>query len=146
MSHRSGRLLLLAGLVAVLATGCSGGKRSVTASATTASCASAAGLGGTVSDHGSAAAGGSSLAITAGDFFFAPTCESKVPTGTVSLTVRNSGQTLHNVSVAGQGVDQDVPPGKTITVRLRVGDRPLVYVCKYHRTAGMVGALLPARG
>jgi len=123
--------------------------RSTSTGATTAtsqSCPASAGLQGSVSDHGAAVASGSALRIEAGDFFFAPTCELGVRAGTVTLTVPNAGQALHNVSIPDQGVDVDVAPGQTITVKVRVGSTPVPYFCKYHRTSGMVGSLVPSAG
>jgi len=87
---------------------------------------------------------GSSVSIEAGDSFFAPTCVTDLPAGSITLTVRNSGRALHNVTVESLGIDEDVAAGQTITVTVRVGSSPLPFFCKYHRTSGMVGALLPA--
>jgi plastocyanin len=33
---------------------------------------------------------------------------------------------------------------QTITVLVRVGTAPFTFFCKYHRTSGMVGAIIPA--
>src|SRR5579859_3872091 len=84
-------------------------------------CPATAGLPAGVSDHGVAAAPGGQLALTAGDFFFSPTCETGVTASVVTLTVRNTGQALHNVSIPAQQIDVDVSPGQTITVRVRLG-------------------------
>jgi plastocyanin len=110
---------------------------------TSAMCPSTAGLGGTLSDHGTAPAPGASTKVQAGDFYFAPTCITQTPSGTVALVVHNRGSALHNVSVADQGIDRDVRAGKTITVRVQITSSPVSYFCKYHRTAGMLGALIP---
>src|SRR5512142_643106 len=59
-------------------------------------CPATSGLPAGVSDHGVAAAPGGQLTIAAGDFFFSPTCETGVTAGAVTLTVRNTGQALHN--------------------------------------------------
>jgi plastocyanin len=96
-----------------------------------------------VQDKGTEPASGATVSVEAGDFFFGPTCVSGVAAGTVTLTVENTGQALHNVSIADQGIDEDVEAGQTITVQVEVSSSPLQYVCKYHRTSGMVGALLP---
>ncbi len=106
-------------------------------------CPAASGLRGNVADHGTAAASGSKLQIQAGDSFFALTCQTGVQAGTVTLVVHNSGKILHNLSVPGQGVDKDVVPGQTITVQVKIGGKALPFFCKYHRTSGMVGSLLP---
>lgn len=91
----------------------------------------------------SAAAPGPTIDIQAGDFFFAPTCETAVPAGAVALIVKNSGSALHNVSIPSLGIDKDVDPGQTISVNVPVGSPPVQFFSKHHRTSGMVGALLP---
>lgn len=95
-----------------------------------------------MSDHGLATANGGVLTIEAGDFFFAPTCLTGVQPGTVSVTVRNSGRILHNISIPDQGIDSDVEPGKSIIVPVKVESASVPLLCKYHRTSGMVGALI----
>jgi plastocyanin len=150
-----GRLLAVAALLALAASACGGGgdgngqSRPPAASATTGGgsgrCPAGSGLRGSVNDHGAAAAAGSRLKVEAGDSFFAPTCQTGVQAGTVTLVVHNSGQMLHNISVPAQKLDKDVAPGQTITVTVKVAGKALPYFCKYHRTAGMVGALLPGQ-
>jgi plastocyanin len=149
-----GRLLAVAALLALAASACGGGGGSgqstpPVASATTAGgagrCPAGSGLRGSVNDHGAAAAAGPQLTILAGDSFFTPTCQTGVRAGTVTLVVHNSGRILHNLSVPAQKLDKDVAPGQTITVKVELGGKALPYFCKYHRTAGMVGALLPAQ-
>ncbi|MGH9183873.1 MAG: plastocyanin/azurin family copper-binding protein [Acidimicrobiales bacterium] len=93
--------------------------------------------------RGSAAIEGGTVTLEAGDLFFEPTCVTEVSPGTVSVTVENVGQTLHNIRVDDQGVDTDVAAGETVTVEIEVDDRPVTFVCKYHTTTGMNGALVP---
>jgi plastocyanin len=157
-----GRLLALAALLALAVGACAGGGGGQSTrppagqpSATTAPagaaggsgrCPAGSGLHGSVNDHGAAAVAGSRLQVQAGDSFFAPTCQTGVRPGTVTLLVRNSGRILHNVSVPAQKLDKDVAPGQTITVKVKVAGKALPFFCKYHRTTGMVGALLPGQG
>ncbi len=98
---------------------------------------------GPVSDQGIGATIEGAISVEAGDFFFSPTCVVNAAGDTITMTVTNTGVILHNVSVADQGIDVDVAPGATIVVEVAVGDAPLAYICKYHRTAGMVGGLVP---
>ena len=98
-----------------------------------------------VANHCSADFAGAAVnEIDAGDSFFGPTCALNVPAGTITLRVTNMGTLKHNVSIPDQGIDVDVLPGETIDVAVDIepGARPIVFVCKYHRTAGMVGALV----
>ncbi len=97
-----------------------------------------------VEDKGTEPASGDTVEVEAGDSFFDATCTSGVTAGTVTVTVHNAGQQLHNFSVPDQGIDEDVAAGGTVTVEVEVGSSPVQYFCKFHRTSGMVGALLPA--
>jgi plastocyanin len=113
---------------------------------TAATCPTSAPLPSPANDHGAAPATGATMSIQANDFFFAPTCVTGVPGGAISLTVHNASQTLHNVTFQSLGIDRDVPPGQTVTVTVEVATTSLPFFCKYHRTSGMVGALLPSGG
>ena len=84
-------------------------------------CPSSSGLDSSASQHGSASAAGSKLVVDAREFYFSPTCFTNVPTGNVTLTVHNTGGTLHNVSIPSQKIDQDVAPGETIQVTVDAG-------------------------
>jgi plastocyanin len=151
-----GWLLAVAALLALAASACGGGSGQSTppvTSATTAAgaaggsgrCPARSGLRGSVNDHGAATAIGPRLQVLAGDSFFAPTCQTGVRPGTVTLLVRNTGRMLHNLSIPRQRVDRDVLPGRTITVKVKVAGAAVPYFCKYHRAAGMAGALLPGQ-
>jgi plastocyanin len=111
--------------------------------AVSGTCPASAGLPASTNIHGTVAASGSQLSIEAGDFFFSPTCVTGVHSGTITLIVHNGGVTLHNVSIPSLHIDMDMTSGQTITVHVLMGKAPLVFFCKYHRGAGMLGALLP---
>jgi plastocyanin len=153
--RRRPTLWLVLGAVAIVGGACSGGGNdnpvsggstppSSTSTSAITGCQGIPGLSGSVADHGRAKATGAQLSLEAGDSFFAPTCLDDVAEGTVSLVVRNTGSALHNVSIPDQGIDSDVPAGETITVSVKVDRDPVAFFCKYHRTSGMVGALLPS--
>lgn len=144
-------LIVVFGVAACSSSGQTSGSTSPTPTApvaTTATtggtCPASAGLPTNANIHGTAAASGSQLSIEAGDFFFSPTCVTGVPSGAITLTVHNGGVTLHNVSIPSLHIDMDMTSGQTITVQVRMGSTPLVFFCKYHRSSGMLGALLPA--
>lgn len=108
-----------------------------------ADCATLAGLSGTVQDHGTAAVSGTSVAIDAGDFFFDPTCLTASSPGTVTVTVTNTGNALHNFTVEEQGIDQDVQIGESVTLKVELpASGSLPFLCKYHSAAGMQGAFV----
>ncbi len=106
-------------------------------------CPDLAGLTGVVNDHGGEVVAGATFEVLAGDSFFGPTCALEVPSGQVEVTFTNVGQILHNVSIPDQGIDVDMAPGETVTISVSVEDQPVGYFCKYHRTTGMVGVLMP---
>ena len=154
--HRPRSVLLLA--VAIIGTACSSATSSTAGHATNAAPTTAGAQAGTgsaacpglpkpIRDHGTATATGTSVTLAAGDFFFSPTCERRVPvSSTVTLTVHNGGQALHNVSFPDQDIDTDVPPGQTVIVHVKVGAAGIyAFFCKYHRTSGMAGALVAGR-
>jgi plastocyanin len=131
-------------LFALAVAACGGGHSSASGSSSGGSCAAKAGVTGSINDTGTKSASSNSVDIEAQDVKFSPTCTTSVPTGTVTLTVHNTGGLLHNLSVPDQNIDRDVPAGATITVRVKVGTAPVTYFCKYHRGSGMVGFLIPA--
>jgi plastocyanin len=107
-------------------------------------CPASSGLPTGTNLHGAAAASGSQIPIEASDFFFSPTCVTGLHSGTLTLRVHNMGVVLHNVSIPALHIDQDMSPGQTITVVVKMGSTLLVFFCKYHRASGMLGALIPA--
>jgi plastocyanin len=153
-THMYRRLFALLIIVVLGVAACSSGASGSTSPTPTApvattgaasgTCPASAGLPASTNIHGAVAASGNQLSIEAGDFFFNPTCVTKVPGGTVTLTVHNSGVTLHNVSIPSLHIDMDMASGQTIIVHVKMGSTPLVFFCKYHRGAGMLGALLPS--
>lgn len=133
---RRAALVAVIGLLApVLLGGCS--------HAHAATCASEIRDLAPVTNAGTRAATGTTLTVDAANAAFTPTCFDAVPRGTVTLRVRNTGKSLHNVQLTAQHVDVDVPVGRTVVVHLHVDRAPVVYVCKYHRSLGMVGVLVP---
>ena len=66
-----------------------------------------------------------------------------MPHGEVTLVVHNSGNQLHNITIAAQHIDRDVAPGATVRISIAVADTPVVFTCKYHRRIGMAGVLVP---
>lgn len=93
--------------------------------------------------HGALTVDAGTVEIRAGDQFFDPTCLTEVSQGTVTLTIENTGQALHNIKIDEQGIDEDIDSGETVAVDVEVGDEPVAFTCKYHSTLGMHGAVVP---
>lgn len=86
--------VLASTMLAALA--CGGGQSTSTQASPAAHCAAVAGLTGNVDDKGTAPLA-SLGTVVVGDEYFAPTCIAGA-SGTVTLTLHNSGRLLHNFS------------------------------------------------
>ena len=76
--------------------------------------------------------------------FFSPSCVVARPGSTLTVVLRNAGTQRHNLTIASQHIDKDVPVGKTATVKVKIpASEPLLFECKYHVAAGMKGAFIP---
>jgi plastocyanin len=107
-----------------------------------ASCADSVSFPTPVDDRGTGAAVDGSITLAGGDFFFEPTCIVAEPGSQLTISVDNVGRILHNIAVEEQDIDEDVGAGETVTVTVSVPDSgTLHFICKYHTSAGMVGAV-----
>ena len=60
------------------------------------------------------------------------------------FVIKNEGRNLHNVTIAGTGIDFDIRPGKQLYIEpvgdeLGIGTHTIT--CKYHADQGMTGRL-----
>ena len=133
--------LILIGIV-VLGSACSsggGGGGSPSASSATPPA--------TTSAPPASGSSGGSIAIGLVDFSFNP------PTVTAStaqdIVLTNTGAALHNFSIEGTQIDQDVQPGQSVTLTApgpSFTPGTYTFFCKYHRSQGMVGTLTATSG
>ena len=80
--------------------------------------------------------------IEADDYYFGPTFLRGKPGQRVRLRIENESGTLHNITIAGQQVDRDILPKKTIEVEVTIPESgALVFSCKFHGPLGMNGQL-----
>ena len=89
------------------------------------------------------AAEGAPAGMTMMDSFFEPPCIAVSSTQQISLT--NSGNILHNFSVANGDIDVDVEPGEealTDEVGTDLAAGTYRFFCEYHESEGMVGTLV----
>jgi plastocyanin len=76
------------------------------------------------------------------DDYFEPTILEGEPGQTVTLELMNEGNNAHTLTISGQGVDQEVQPGDEAEVDVTFPKSgQLAFVCKFHESNGMVGAL-----
>jgi plastocyanin len=96
-------------------------------------------------DHGEKDVSGETgkVEIELDDDYFEPTVLKGTPGEKVMLELKNEGNAEHNISIADQNVDQDVEPGGEAEVEVTFPQSgELSFVCKYHESAGMAGALV----
>jgi plastocyanin len=100
--------------------------------------------GQSVVNHGTIDVGGQTAEdVQAQNNYFDPTVLTGSGGETITLSIDNSTDTLHNFSLQEQQIDQDVPPGQSVKVTVTFpANGRLVFFCKYHRARGMLGELL----
>jgi plastocyanin len=96
-------------------------------------------------DHGEKDVSGETgkVEIELDDDYFEPTVLKGTPGQKVTLELKNEGNAEHNISIADQNIDQDVEPADEAEVEVTFPQSgELSFVCKYHESAGMAGALV----
>ena len=58
-----------------------------------------------------------------------------------TVDVSNDGQSPHNITVEGQGIDEDVEAGQSTSVTFDLEPGDYTMFCEFHRSAGMEGTL-----
>jgi plastocyanin len=96
-----------------------------------------AGGGATAGADGERSSGTTST-ITMRDDEFVPSAAT-IAVGDVALV--NEGESPHNFTIEGQGVDVDVDPGTTTTQAIDVAAGTYTIFCAFHRSDGMEGSL-----
>lgn len=96
------------------------------------------------SDHGTAMViDQPTRALVVDDYYFAPTFLRGRPGQTLHLEIENRSGTLHNVSIPGLRIDQDISPKGKIMVEVTFPPSgALRFFCKFHAALGMNGGLL----
>ena len=135
--------LLAAALVLLLAVAACGGygddKKSEEGEGTTTTIGGAA-----VEVHGTKDVSGETgkVEIEMYDNFFEPTVLEGTPGQKVTIELKNEGETAHTFTMAEQSIDQEVQPGDEAEVDVTFPQSgELTFVCKFHQSSGMVGAL-----
>jgi plastocyanin len=98
-----------------------------------------AACGGDDGNGGGGGGGGAASSLSMVDNAFEP-ADLTVAAGS-SLDVSNDGQALHNITIEGTDIDEDVEAGQStsITIDAEAGDYTMF--CEYHRAAGMEGTI-----
>jgi plastocyanin len=79
------------------------------------------------------------------DNFFEPTILEGKPGQKVTIELKNEGKAAHTFTVSEQSIDQEVEPADEAEVDITFPESgELTFVCRFHQSSGMVGALEPA--
>ena len=79
------------------------------------------------------------------DDFFEPTVLKGTPGQKVTIELKNEGERAHTFTVTEQSVDQEVQPGDEAEADVTFPESgELSFICKFHESSGMVGALEPS--
>ena len=141
-------VVIVAGCVLLLAAaGCGSSSSSSSGSTTTEESGGGGGqktiAGVKANDHGTKAVEDSGKTeVELDDFYFEPTVLEGKPGQTVTLELKNEGETEHTFTIDSQNVDQDLGPGEEAEVDVTIPKSGVVsFYCKFHKSSGMAGAL-----
>jgi plastocyanin len=141
-------VVIVAGCVLLLAAaGCGSSSSSSSGGTTTEESGGGAGqkaiAGVKANDHGTKAVeDNGKTEVELDDFYFKPTVLEGKPGQTVTLELKNEGQTEHTFTIDSQNVEQDLGPGEEAEVDVTIPKSGVVsFYCKFHKSSGMAGAL-----
>jgi plastocyanin len=77
------------------------------------------------------------------DYYFDPTILKGKPGQKVELELKNEGKTTHTFTIADQNINKEIQPGDETEVEVTFPQSgALKFVCTFHQSQGMVGALM----
>ena len=137
-------VVVIAGLCLVFAAaGCGGSSSSSSGDESEGTTSTTIG-GAQVESHGTKDVSSESgkVEIELYDNYFEPTVLKGKPGQKVELELKNEGKAAHTFTISDQMVDKEVQPGdETETEVTFPQSGQLEFVCKFHQSSGMIGAL-----
>ncbi len=130
------------------AAGCGGSSKSSSSGSTTSESESTTSttIGGKqVESHGVKDVSNESgkVEIELDDYYFNPTILKGKPGQKVELELKNEGNTEHTFTIAEQSINKEIQPGdETETEVTFPQSGALKFVCTFHQSQGMIGALV----
>ena len=75
-----------------------------------------------------------------GKFSFDPSTINAPKGSTATIELTNAGSVKHNLTIKPLNVNQDLDPGKSMTLVVKLGTAAQVpFYCEYHKASGMTG-------
>jgi plastocyanin len=143
MKRIQGVVLFAALFIVFVAAGCGGSSKSSSSSGSEGTTSTT--VGGTqVESHGTKDVSNESgkVEIELYDYFFEPTILKGKPGQKVELELKNKGSAAHTFTLAEQSVNKEIQPGdETETEVTFPQSGQLKFVCTFHQSQGMIGAL-----
>lgn len=136
-------LAVLAALFLVFTAAACGGKSSSSSSGSEGTTSTTIN-GNQVDSHGTKDVSGESgkVEIELYDNYFQPTVLKGKPGQKVKLELKNEGKAAHTFTISSQSVDKEIQPGDETETQVTFPQSgQLEFVCKFHQSLGMVGAL-----
>ena len=99
----------------------------------------ACGGGGDGGDTTADTAGDTASTLSMVDNAFEPAALTVASGATVEVS--NDGEAPHNITIEGEGIDEDVDAGQSTSVTFDLATGDYTMFCEYHRDAGMEGTL-----
>ena len=148
MKQIQGVVVIAALSLLFVAAGCGGGSKSSSSSGSEGTTSTTIG-GSQVESHGTKDVSNESgkVEIELYDYYFEPTILKGKPGQKVELELKNKGSAAHTFTLAGQSVNKEIQPGdETETEVTFPQSGELKFVCTFHQSQGMVGALQTSAG
>ena len=141
MKRIQGVVVITALSLLFVAAGCGGGSKSSSDSEGTTSTTI---MGSQVESHGTkdVTTASGKVEIELYDNYFEPTILKGKPGQMVELELKNEGKVAHTFTLSEQRVDKEIQPGDETETQVKFPQSgELKFVCRFHQSSGMIGAL-----
>jgi len=145
MKRIQGVVLFAALFLVFVAAGCGGSSKSSSSSDESESTTSTTIGGAQVESHGVKDVSNETgkVEIELDDYYFNPTILKGKPGQKVELELKNEGNTEHTFTIAEQSINKEIQPGDETETEVTFPQTgALKFVCTFHQSQGMIGALL----
>jgi len=143
MKRNQGVLGVAALVLVFAAAGCGGSSKSSSSSEGSEETTSTTIMGTQVQSHGVKDVSSGKIEVELDDYYFDPTILKGKPGQKVELELKNEGKTTHTFTIAEQSINKEIQPGDETEVEVTFPQSgALKFVCTFHQSQGMVGALM----